>query len=71
MGMNFAVFGSYSALMTVFPLFAASVLGADGSVAEVGTLFAAGAVVGFIVSFASQNYVWNLNTQPSPHSESL
>ena len=48
--MNFAVFGSYSALMTVFPLFAASVLGEDGSVAEVGTLFAAGAVIGFVVS---------------------
>ncbi len=52
MGMNFAVFGSYSALMTVFPLFAASVLGADGSVAEVGALFASGAVVGFVVSIS-------------------
>ena len=49
--MNFAVFGSYSALMTVFPLFASSVLGEHGSVAEVGTLFAAGAVIGFVVSF--------------------
>ena len=48
MMMNFAVFGSYSALMTVFPLHAVSVLGDGGSASAVGLLFAAAACFGFI-----------------------
>ena len=48
MAMNFAIFTSYSALMTLFPLHAAAVLGEAGTASVVGSLFAAGAVVGFV-----------------------
>lgn len=48
MMMNFAVFCSYSSLMTVFPLHAADVLGDSGTATIIGSLFATGAVVGFI-----------------------
>ena len=48
MMMNFAVFCSYSALMTVFPLHAAEVLGEQGTAGMIGGLFASGAIVGFV-----------------------
>ena len=48
MSMNFAVFSSYSALMTVFPLHAAEVMGSEGGASAIGALFASGAVVGFL-----------------------
>ena len=50
MGMNFAVFCSYSSLMTVFPLHAAEVLGDAGTASVIGALFASGAVVGFVAA---------------------
>jgi nitrate/nitrite transporter NarK len=46
--MNFAVFCSYSSLMTVFPLHASEVLGASGTASVIGGLFASGAVIGFV-----------------------
>ena len=46
--MNFAVFGSYSCLMAVFPLHAASILGDSGSATTIGALFATSAIVGFV-----------------------
>ena len=48
MMMNFAVFCSYSALMTVFPLHASEVLGEQGTAGMIGGLFASGAIVGFV-----------------------
>ena len=48
MMMNFAVFCSYSSLMTVFPLHASEVLGDQGTATMIGALFATGAIVGFV-----------------------
>ena len=50
MMMNFAVFCSYSSLMTVFPLHAAEVLGDQGTATMIGALFATGAIVGFVAA---------------------
>lgn len=47
MAMNFAIFSSYSALMAIFPIHVAEILGPTGTTADVGTLFAAAALVGF------------------------
>lgn len=47
MAMNFGTFCSYSALLTVFPLHAAAVLGDDGTASTIGLLFAAASTIGF------------------------
>lgn len=47
MAMNFAIFSSYSALMAVYPIHVSQMLGESGTTADVGTLFAAAALVGF------------------------
>jgi len=48
MAMNFGIFCSYSALLTVFPLHAAQVLGDGGTASTIGYLFAGSSLVGFV-----------------------
>ena len=47
MAMNFGTFCSYSALLTVFPLHAAEVLGDGGTASTIGMLFAGTSTIGF------------------------
>ena len=47
MAVTFSIFGSYAALMTLMPLHAMAILGESGTMAQVGTLFAASSVIGF------------------------
>ena len=48
MAVSFAIFSSYSTLMTIMPLHAMHILGEAGSMSQVGTLFGASALMGFV-----------------------
>lgn len=48
MAISFAIFSSYSALMTLMPLHALDIMGDAGSLSKVGTVFASSAVMGFV-----------------------